>query len=175
MHVALASLLSREPINHGGGFISLVELNASSSSIPSNSPIVQYYIIQYRREEKWKYPSCAPPSYIILPFLDRTALCRTCVSPHHSCGDPNAVVFTLFGGWFHSKFYPLGSTVDLCLYIACLIDHQRLQSGRRNSHRHASTRKSPKSKSKSQSQATPDKSAHIVKSLGCVTHYVARA
>jgi hypothetical protein len=109
--------------------------------------------------------------YFAIPGQNRPLphLCE----PHHSCGDPNAVVFTLFGGWFHSKFYPLGSTVDLCLYIACLIDHQRLQSGRRNSHRHASTRKSPKSKS--QSQATPDKSAHIVKSLGCVTYYVARA
>jgi hypothetical protein len=77
-----------EPINHEG-FISLVELNASSTSIPRTRTVL------YDTEEKFR----ALQVISFCHFCTDDRFCPQRCNPHHSCGNPNAVAFTLATHW----------------------------------------------------------------------------
>jgi hypothetical protein len=101
MSLSLASLLPSEPINHGEGeFISLVELNACSGSIPRTPTVL------YDTEEKRRF---VRSELYYFAISGQTTFAATVQPPHHSCGDPNAVVFTLA---VILQLSPLGSTVE---------------------------------------------------------------
>ena len=114
--------------SRGRGLISLVELNASSTSIPSKeSPTVLYDdmimipVQKEKRREKREVSSCAP-SYIILPFLDRTAFAATVQPPTILVAIPMRLCLL-----FHAttQLNPMIEKHGWPVFLYCLIDHQR--------------------------------------------------
>jgi hypothetical protein len=164
-HVALASMLPSEPINHGAGFISLVELNASSTSIHPVEPQPCCMIQLQHREKEVKFLR-ALQVILFCHFWSEPLLPQRCDTPSILVAIPMRLLFTLAV----IPLNPLGRklTVDLGFYIACLI-HRYSSPALAKSGEGIPTAKLPTEGVQVQVPGNPDRSAHFVKSWLCTT------